>query len=126
VRVVLFYFEYCDKFLTFANQVLKSIRMKNWVEIFEKYRKKVNKYWIAIIIFAILTFFVGDSTIVKRISYDKQIKQLKSQIDYYTKEKEKNVEKLNAIKNSDESLEKYAREQYLMTKLNEEVFIISQ
>jgi len=100
--------------------------MKNWVEIFEKYRKKVNKYWIAIIIFAILTFFVGDSTIVKRISYDKQIKQLKSQIDYYTKEKEKNVEKLNAIKNSDESLEKYAREQYLMTKLNEEVFIISQ
>jgi len=100
--------------------------MKNWGEIFEKYRKKVNKYWIAVIIFVILTFFVGDSTILRRISYDQQIKQLESEIDYYTKEKEKNLEKLNAIKSSDESLEKYAREQYLMTKPNEEVFIISE
>jgi len=100
--------------------------MKNWVEIIKKYGQKVNKYWIAIIIFAILTFFVGDSTILRRISYDQQIKQLRSEIDYYSKEKEKNVEKLNAIKSSDESLEKYAREQYLMTKPNEELFIIKE
>lgn len=100
--------------------------MKNWIGILEKYRQKVNKYWIAVIIFAILTFFVGDSTILRRISYDKQIKQLESEIDYYTKEKGKNQEKLNAIKSSDESLEKYAREQYLMTKPNEELFLISQ
>jgi len=100
--------------------------MKNWVEIFEKYRQKVNKYWIAVIIFAILTFFVGDSTILRRISYDQQIKQLESDIEYYTNEKEKNLEKLNAIKSSDESLERYAREQYLMTKPNEELFLISE
>jgi len=100
--------------------------MKNWIEIFEKYRQKVNKYWIAVIIFVILMFFVGDSTILRRIAYDKQIRQLRSEIDYYTKEKEKNLEKLNAIKSSDESLEKYAREQYQMTKPDEELFIISE
>jgi cell division protein FtsB len=33
---------------------------------------------------------------------------------------------LNAIKSSEESLEKYAREQYLMTKPDEELFIISE
>jgi len=100
--------------------------MKNWIEILEKYRQKINKYWIAVIIFVILMFFVGDSTILRRSDYDKQIRQLQSEIDYYTKEKEKNLEKLNAIKSSDESLEKYAREQYQMTKPDEELFIISE
>ncbi|MDR0506744.1 MAG: septum formation initiator family protein [Dysgonamonadaceae bacterium] len=100
--------------------------MKNWVEIFEKYRHKMNKYWITVIIFAVLTFFVGDSTILRRISYNQQIKSLESEIEYYAKEKEKNLEKLNAIKSSEESLEKYAREQYLMTKPNEELFIITE
>ena len=100
--------------------------MKNWIEILEKYRRKVNKYWIAVIIFVILMFFIGDSTILRRIAYDKQIRQLRSEIDYYTKEKEQNLEKLNAIKSSDESLEKYAREQYQMTKPDEELFIISE
>jgi len=100
--------------------------MKNLIETFNMYRKKVNKYVVTLLIFAIVTFFVGDSTILRRIAYDKQINQLKSEIDFYTKEKEKNLEKLNAIKTSDESLEKYAREQYLMTKPNEELFIISE
>jgi cell division protein FtsB len=99
--------------------------MKNWREIFKKYRHKVNKYWVAIIVFAVLTFFVGDSTILRRIEYNKQINALESELEYYTKEKEKNIEKLNAIKSSEESLEKYAREQYLMTKPDEELFIIS-
>jgi cell division protein FtsB len=99
--------------------------MKNWLEIFEKYRQKLNKYWVAFIIFVILTFFVGDSTILKRISYNRQISALEGKIEYYAKEKEKNLEKLNAIKSCEESLEKYAREQYLMTKPDEELFIIS-
>jgi cell division protein FtsB len=100
--------------------------MKNGIEIFEKYRHKMNKYWVTIIIFTFITFFVGDSTVLKRISYNRQIKDLKSKIDYYAKEKEKNLEKLNAIKSGGESLEQYAREQYLMTKPDEELFLISE
>ncbi|MDR0612425.1 MAG: septum formation initiator family protein [Dysgonamonadaceae bacterium] len=100
--------------------------MKNWIETVEKYRQKLNKYGVAIIVFVILTFFTGDSTILKRISYSIQINRLESEIEYYTKEKEKKLEKLNAIKSSEESLEKYAREQYLMTKPDEELFIISE
>lgn len=100
--------------------------MKNWIEILEKYRRKLNKYWVAVIIFVILTFFTGESTILKRISYTRQIKQLENEIKYCTGEKEKNLEKLNAIKSSKESLERYAREQFLMTKPDEELFIISE
>ncbi|MDR2690816.1 MAG: septum formation initiator family protein [Dysgonamonadaceae bacterium] len=100
--------------------------MKNWIEILEKYRQKLNKYWVAVFVFAFLTFFTGDSTILKRISYSRQIKRLENEIKYYTQEKEKNLEKLNAIKSNRESLEKYAREQFLMTKPDEELFIISE
>lgn len=100
--------------------------MKNWIELLEKYRQKLNKYGVAVIVFVILTFFTGDSTILKRISYSMQINRLESEIEYYTREKEKNLEKLNAIRSSAESLEKYAREQYLMTKPDEELFIISE
>jgi cell division protein FtsB len=100
--------------------------MKNGRELFEKYRHKVNKYGVAILIFVVLTFFVGDSTIWRRISYNRQIDELEREIKRYTQEKEENLERLNAIKSSEESLEKYAREQYLMTKPDEELFIISE
>ncbi|MDR0732506.1 MAG: septum formation initiator family protein [Dysgonamonadaceae bacterium] len=100
--------------------------MKNWIDIIEQYRQKLNKYWATLIIFTLVTFFTGDSTILQRISYDRQIKRLKSEIDFYTKEKEKNKKQLDAIKSSKESLERYAREQYLMTNPDEELFIISE
>jgi cell division protein FtsB len=99
--------------------------MKNFINSIEKYRRRINKYWVAAIIFIVVTFFMGDSTISDRIFYNKQIRKLKGEIEFYSKEKEKNEEKLKAIRSSDESLEKFAREQYLMTKSDEELFIIS-
>jgi cell division protein FtsB len=98
--------------------------MKNFFSSIDKYRRRINKYWVAVILFIVVTFFMGDSTISDRIFYNKQISKLKSEIGFYSKEKEKNEEKLKAIRSSDESLEKFAREQYLMTKSDEELFII--
>jgi cell division protein FtsB len=74
----------------------------------------------------VVTFFLGDSTILDRISYNGQINKLAEEIEFYTSEKEKNLEKLNAIQSDVENLEKFAREQYLMTKQDEELFIISE
>jgi len=100
--------------------------MKNVFEILIKYLRKVNKYGITVIIFVFITLFVGDSTIWKRMAYDREIKQLESNIESLTKEKESNLEKLDAINSSAESLETFAREQFLMTKPNEELFIIRE
>ncbi|MDR0508122.1 MAG: septum formation initiator family protein [Dysgonamonadaceae bacterium] len=96
--------------------------------IFKQIRPPKNKlrYVIAFIIFAFYTFFWGESTVIKRFSYILQIKQLKKEIDYYTKQKEENLKKLDALHSDNESLEKLAREQYLMTKPNEELFIIKE
>jgi cell division protein FtsB len=100
--------------------------MKVLDKIIRKYLQKLNKYWVTVIVFAVITFFVGDSTIERRIFYRRQIKSLYNKIEYHTKEAEKKRKELNAIKSGRESLEKYAREQYLMTKPDEELFIISE
>jgi cell division protein FtsB len=98
--------------------------MKNLIEIVKKYGSKVNKYWLTAIIFVFVTFIFGDSTILDQVSYSRQIDQLESEIEYYTEEKEGNLEKLKAIQSDNESLEKFAREQYNMTKADEELFLI--
>jgi cell division protein FtsB len=98
--------------------------MKNLFEIVKKYGRKVNKYGLTVIIFVVITFFIGDSTVLDQISYNQQIKQLEKEIEYYNKEKESNLEKLNAIQSDENGLEKFAREQYNMTKSDEELFLI--
>lgn len=94
------------------------------LEIYNFIKTRINKYWLVILFFVIVTFFIGESTIAKRISYNSQIKQLESEIKYYTKEKIENEERLKALHSDNESLEKLAREQYQMTKANEELFLI--
>jgi cell division protein FtsB len=98
--------------------------MKNFIDIFKKYSSKVNKYWLTVVIFALITFVFGDSTVWDQISYKQQKNHLEKEIGFYIKEKENNLEKLKTIQSDNEGLEKFAREQYLMTKSDEELFII--
>ena len=100
--------------------------MGKFVGILRLLKSKLNKYWIAIIVFVIFTFFVGESTIFNRMAYDRQINQLEKEIEFYTRQKEENLKKIEALQSDNESLEKLAREQYQMTKPNEELFIIKE
>jgi cell division protein FtsB len=100
--------------------------MKHTAEILQGLKSKLNKYWIAVILFFVFTFLIGESSIFKRISYDSQISRLESEIEYYTQQKEENLRKLEALHSDNESLEKLAREQYQMIKPNEELFIIKE
>lgn len=100
--------------------------MKRIYKILKYVKSKLNKYWVAFGIFVVLTFFLGDSTIYNRIMYDRQIIQLEKEISTYTKQKEENQQKLDALRSDNESLERLAREQYQMTKPNEELFLIKE
>ena len=54
----------------------------------------------------------------------RNVKQLKKDCEYYKNRIVTDSIKLNELKSSPEMLEKFAREQYLMKKDNEEIFII--
>ena len=100
-------------------------KLKTWLSKIVPKGIPINKYYITIIIFLVVTFGIGDSNLQKRHAYSQEISRLQSEIEYYKKLKEENTEKLNSLKSDDESLERYAREQFHMKKPNEDLFIIT-
>jgi len=98
--------------------------MKNFIDLFNKYKRKVNKYQITVAAFLIVTFFVGDNTLLDGFRYESKINSLRSDIAIRKKENEDKLRQLNALQGDKESLEKFAREQFLMTKTGEDLFLI--
>ena len=98
--------------------------MKKILSFLRNFFSKVNKYYLTGAIFLVITFFIGDSTLLRRYEYDKQINDLENEIAKYTEEKKENEQKLKDLKSDNESLERFAREKYLMTKPDEELFVI--
>jgi len=76
---------------------------------------------LAIIVFS---FFITDSNIFARFSYDAKIMELNGQIDYYRKQTEQDKEKLKLLQSDKDQIEKFARENYLLKKDNEDVFLV--
>jgi len=81
---------------------------------------------IILLVLMVMLFLFSDSSVTKRIKYDTQIKNLESQIEFYRQQTEEDKEKLNELQSNRDDLEKFARENYLMKKENEEIFIIRQ
>lgn len=91
-----------------------------------KHKNRVNKYQITIVIFLVVTFFVGDNTFLDGIHYESKIKSIRKEVEILKSENEKKLDQLNALQGDKERLEKFAREQFLMAKPNEDIFIISE
>ncbi|MGI6520971.1 MAG: FtsB family cell division protein [Fermentimonas sp.] len=103
-----------------------SVEMKENVKKFGSNRfLGLTAYQIIILIVLVVALFLfSDSSIPKRLKYDAEIKELESQIEFYHKQTEVDRKKLDELKSNTEDLEKFARENYLMKKENEEIFII--
>jgi cell division protein FtsL len=100
------------------------IGMSQLKDFYNKYLSKLNKYWLVIIVFLIITFTVGDSNLYKRYSYDEKIRELELEIKFYRKEIEANQKKLDDLSTNKERLERFVREEFFMKKANEDIFII--
>jgi len=98
--------------------------MNKWLDFFNKHKHKVNKYQITIVIFLVVTFFIGDNTFLDGLRYDLKIKSLQKDVEFLKAENEKKLQQLNALQGDKESLEQFAREQFLMTKPDEDLFLI--
>lgn len=83
-----------------------------------------NKYIISLVIFGVWIGFFDENNLWDRAMLSARINQLEKQKKHYQIEIEQNVRKLKEIQESPKSLEKFAREQYLMKKKNEDIFVI--
>jgi len=98
--------------------------MESILSFLKQVLAKTNKYVITGVIFLVITFFIGDSTLFHHYDYERQISELEKEIAVYKKEEAENKRKLEMLKSDNESLERFAREKYLMTKPGEELFVI--
>jgi len=96
---------------------LKGLKDKKWFRILS------NKYLLILIIFVVwMFFFDGSSWLLHReLSLEKE--KLEGNRDYFKNEIETDKKQIEQLKNSD-GLERFAREEYLMKKDNEEIYII--
>lgn len=83
-----------------------------------------NKFVVAAIIFIVWICFLDENNLLERFQNLKELRQLKADKEYYQEKIEVDSKRLKELKTDNDNLEKFAREQYLMKKDNEDVFVI--
>ena len=92
--------------------------MKKAIKIF------TNKYILTILGFIVWMCFFDQRDIFNTIEQKGKLNQLLAKKHYYEKEIATAQQELTDLQNSSTSLEKFAREKYLMKKDGEDVFLI--
>jgi hypothetical protein len=96
-------------------------------KIFNRYLNLLkNKYILTSILFVIWVLFFDQNNLLDRKKYVNEYKQLLKDKEYYLQKIEEDKKKLEELQTNNENLEKFAREQYLMKKDDEEIFIIKE
>ena len=85
-----------------------------------------NKFVISLLIFFFWLSFFDQHSIWERKENKSQIEALTKEKEYYLSKIEKDKNRIHELKTNRKNLEKFAREQYLMKKKNEDIFIIIQ
>ena len=85
-----------------------------------------NKYFIALALFGVIMFFLDKNDVFTGMDRAKQLRELEKSKKLYTAQIAAERKELQALKTNPATLEKYAREKYLMKRDNEELFLISE
>ncbi len=83
-----------------------------------------NKYLLAFMVFSIWMIFLDDHNILFLRQNLNKLKRYRIESNYYKEKIETDNERLKELKTSSKNLEKFAREQFLMKKKNEDIFVI--
>jgi len=83
-----------------------------------------NKYILTLLVFFVWVLFFDQNNLVDRFISQRQIRQLERDNQYFRDRIREDSTRMNELKTDNENLEKFAREQYLMKRENEDIFII--
>ena len=97
------------------NQVLSNI--PSWIK---------SKYFIALAAFVIVLLFLDKNDLFTQLERRKELRQLEKTRDHYNTQIEAEKKELESLKNNPATIEKYAREKYLMKRDNEDLFLITE
>jgi len=96
----------------------KNSKKSKWIKLLS------NKYFIASVLFLTWIVFFDENSVITHQENKKRLQELTQQKDYYKEKIISDDQKLEDLKAGKEELEKFAREQYYMSKPDEDVFIV--
>ena len=82
-----------------------------------------RKYLITVVAFAVIIGFLDENSLFRRLAYEREISQLKEEIEKYRADYEENTKRLNELNSNPDAIEQVARENYLMKKPNEDIYV---
>lgn len=82
-----------------------------------------NKYVITLLVFAVWVTFFSSNNLLSQRKLRQQLKEHRAEREYYRTEIERNRRNIYLLGNDLEHLERVAREQFLMKRDNEDIFI---
>jgi len=94
-----------------------------YIKSFINYSTK-RKYFVVMIIFGIWLILFDKNSLINQLKNKSKLNKYKTEKKYYLDKITVDSTNLHELVTDDENLEKYAREEYLMHKENEEVFIV--
>jgi cell division protein DivIC len=95
--------------MKFSNGIFKMLR---------------NKWIVTSVLFLTWIIFFDENSIVSHQKNKRRLYELKQQEAYYRERIKIDNQKLEDLKAGEEKLEKFAREQYFMSKPDEDVFVV--
>ncbi len=82
-----------------------------------------HKYLITLAVFAVVIGLVDDNNLLYRAQLSRKESVLRSEIKKYRSEYEESTRLLNGLNTDSTSIERIAREKYLMKKPDEDIFV---
>ncbi len=83
-----------------------------------------NKYLLTVAIFVIWILLFDSNNLIARYKQLRELHKLKADREYYTRRIETDKQKLHELKTDNHNLEKFAREQFLMKRADEDLYIV--
>ncbi|MDD4426514.1 MAG: septum formation initiator family protein [Mariniphaga sp.] len=89
-----------------------------------KFKLLRNKYFIASVLFLAWVVFFDENSVVSHLENKRRLNELVHQKEYYKERIKEDQQKLEDLNAGESELEKFAREQYYMSKPDEDLFIV--
>jgi cell division protein FtsB len=83
-----------------------------------------NKYLLVIVALGVWLLFFDKNDLFSQWARRAEVKKLENDVQYYKDEIDRNKKEMIELQSNPKSLEKFAREHYLMHRDNEDIFIL--
>jgi cell division protein DivIC len=83
-----------------------------------------NKYFIASLLFLVWIVFFDENSFISHAENKRRLHELNNHKEYYLKKIKEDKQKMEELHAGKNELEKFAREQFYMSKPDEDLFIV--